>query len=80
MTEESDKEKWRELQQSQMVELIDYIDLWKNIKSNRNNILVYGNKKNYPDTLSTQRKLTWNLDEEEENSQNDLKEFEIERA
>ena len=45
-TEEFMNEKWREEQQTQMVKLIEYIDLWKNIKSHRNNILVYGNKKN----------------------------------
>lgn len=49
-----------------MVKLIEYIELWKNIKSNRNNILVYGNKKNYTEIVPTQKKLTWNLDQQQE--------------
>lgn len=48
-----------------MEKVIEYIDLWKNIKYNRNNLLVYGNKKNFPDLPSTQKKITWNIDQDD---------------
>jgi hypothetical protein len=48
-----------------MKKLIEFIDLWKNIKSNRNNILVYGNKKNNTEILPTQKKIAWNLEKDE---------------